>query len=732
MQPMPQGRNEYINVTNQIPPIAAQISLTALCLAVGLTGCATPPMPQVHRQAAVLIPSTSPDAEVQAASTSVDTDQAGDARVQSSQPQSSAIPLPANVSPQVATKRPRFYGEAAAFNFSDESIQAVARAVLGEMLKQRYTIAPGVQGTVTLISPNPIPPEEALRLLERALITNGLRLIYSNGSFQILPADQALASGLTAPSPRNGGSGHGYETKLIPLRWISATEMEKLLKPYARPAAIVAVDTNRNQIALAGSQEELGNYLKIIDTFDVDWMATMAVKIIPVPSGRATTLVADLDKIFGQQSGLPTAGLVRFIPLDGSGTVVAIAAQQHVLDDVMTWVDRMDASGGQGTRLYTYDLKFIAAKELAQRLTEVVEHASLAGTSNPTSDSSSPSALESGRAQNDKQITTDAEPRPTQGAGSTAPPSSLDDVGISAMEETNSVLVRASPSAWRSIRNAIARLDVMPLQVHIEAQIAQVQTSGALRYGVSSFFDRAVTDPVNQGGAGLPEVDMPAGWHSIRGSIQPAPQGVGWIFRGRSAAAVIDLLDQVSDVRVLQTPSIFVRNNTEALFNSGSRIPVVSVTLNPNNGGGAYNQVQYLETGTTLRVKPRISKDGSVFLDIEQEVSTPGAVSSADANGNVRIDTNKLKTQVTVRAGDTVMLAGLISDGNERTSSGAPGLARIPVLGGLFGRQSTGSSRDELIMLITASVASDSTEVRDLTDDYLRRFRSLQPIGTSP
>ena len=155
------------------------------------------------------------------------------------------------------------------------------------------------------------------------------------------------------------------------------------------------------------------------------------------------------------------------------------------------------------------------------------------------------------------------------------------------------------------------------------------------------------------------------------------------------------MLDQVSNVRVLQTPSIFVRNNTEALFNSGSRIPIVSVTLNPNNGGVAYNQVQYLETGTTLRVKPRITMDGMVFLDIEQEVSSPGAVSSADANGNVRIDTNKLKTQVTVRAGDTVMLAGLISNGSERSSSGAPGMARIPVVGGLFGRQSAGSSRDE-------------------------------------
>lgn len=617
--------------------------------------------------------------------------------------------------PAAATvRRPRFFGEPAAFNFSDESVQAVAKAVLGEMLRQRYTIAQGVQGTITLVSPDPIPPEDALRLLERALISNGLRLIYSNGSFQILQADQALASGLTAPATRQGGTGHGFETKIIPLRWISATEMEKLLRPYARPSAIVAVDTVRNQITLAGSQEELANYLRTIDTFDVDWMGQMAVASIPIASGRPSILATDLEKVFGEQSTFPVAGMVRFIPLDGAGILVAISPRPHVLDQVMAWVDRFEASGGEAPRIYAYDLKYLGAKELADRLEQVVAQTGPVGTT------TAGDATPINRAGAD--ATTESPDAPPH-----APQVRYDDVGISAVEDTNTVLVRATPSAWRSIRDAISRIDVMPLQVHIEAQVLEVKAGGTLRYGVSSFFDQAVTDPTSQGGLGLPE-ELAATWRSVRGSIRPADQGVGWVFRGRNAAAVVNLLDQVSDVRVLQTPSVLVRNNTEAHFNAGSRIPVVSVSVEPGSSNTSYNQVQYLETGLVMKVKPRATREGNIFLDLEQELSTPGAVESADTNGNVRIDTNKLVTQVTLKAGDTIMLAGLTRQSNERTSSGAPGLSRLPVLGGLFGRQAAGDTRDELVMLITVSVAADATEVRTLTDDYLRRFRSIKPM----
>jgi general secretion pathway protein D len=136
--------------------------------------------------------------------------------------------------------------------------------------------------------------------------------------------------------------------------------------------------------------------------------------------------------------------------------------------------------------------------------------------------------------------------------------------------------------------------------------------------------------------------------------------------------------------------------------------------------------VQYLETGIILKVRPRITRDGMVFLDIVQEISKPTGV--VDANGNVRIDTSKVTTSVAAPSGETIVLAGLISDGADKSSTGVPGLSRIPVLGGLFGYQGSTKTRDELVVLITPTVIRNPREARDLTDEYGRRFRALDPI----
>ena len=111
-------------------------------------------------------------------------------------------------------------------------------------------------------------------------------------------------------------------------------------------------------------------------------------------------------------------------------------------------------------------------------------------------------------------------------------------------------------------------------------------------------------------------------------------------------------------------------------------------------------------------------------------MSSPGVV--ADRNGNVRIDTRKVKTETAIQSGDTVMLAGLISDGVTRGSSGIPGLSRIPVIGGLFGRQNSRTDRNEVIVLLTPTVVRNPQEARELTDEYGRRFRAMEPLNRAP
>ena len=302
-----------------------------------------------------------------------------------------------------------------------------------------------------------------------------------------------------------------------------------------------------------------------------------------------------------------------------------------------------------------------------------------------------------------------------------------DKVAVSAIEENNTLLVRSTASAWRSILDVIEKLDVLPLQVHIEAQVAQVTLSGELEYGVSWFLENAATEN------GLPDVSTPglgtpSKWSTLGASIggRSGP-GLAWTLLKNDAAAVIRALDTVTDVKLLQTPSILVRNNQEATLNVGDRIPVVSTSVNPILGNSnSISQVQYLDTGTILKVRPRVTQDGVVFIEVVQEISSPSG--APDANGNRTISTSRLKTSAVSQSGDTVLLAGLITDNDTKGSRGLPGLTRLPVIGALFGTQTNNKRRTEIIILITPTVVRDQQGLRDYTDDYSRRFRAMDPL----
>ncbi|MCT8356876.1 type II secretion system secretin GspD [Xanthomonas citri pv. anacardii] len=665
----------------------------------------------------------------------------------------------------------------ATFNFEGESVQAVVKAILGDMLGQNYVIAPGVQGTVTLATPNPVSPAQALNLLEMVLGWNNARMVFSGGRYNIVPADQALA-GTVAPSTASPSAARGFEVRVVPLKFISASEMKKVLEPYARPNAIVGTDPARNVITLGGTRAELENYLRTVQIFDVDWLSGMSVGVFPIQSGKAEKVSADLEKVFGEQSKTPSAGMFRFMPLENANAVLVITPQPRYLDQIQQWLDRIDSAGG-GVRLFSYELKYIKAKDLADRLSEVFggrsnggdSNASLApgsetsvlggalgnrdsslggssgvtggsigdsgdGSSSGSSFGSSGSGSSSGGLGNGSlQLS----PR-SNGNGAVTLEVAGDKVGVSAVAETNTLLVRSTPQAWSSIRDVIEKLDVMPMQVHIEAQVAEVNLTGELQYGVNWYFENAVNAATAAGGAGLPSAAGRSIWGDISGTVTNG--GVGWTFLGKNAAAVISALDTVTNLRLLQTPSVFVRNNAEATLNVGSRIPINSTSINTGLGSdSSFSSVQYIDTGVILKVRPRVTKDGMVFLDIVQEISTPGARPQActaaatttvnSAACNVDINTRRVKTEAAVQSGDTMMLAGLIDDSTTDISAGVPFLSKLPVVGALFGQKNKDTNRREVIVLITPTIVRNPQEARNLTDEYGQKFKAMEPLKPS-
>lgn len=641
------------------------------------------------------------------------------------------------------------------FNFEGESLHAVVKAILGDFLQQNYVIAPGVQGNVTFSTAKPLRGDQALSILEMLLRWNNTTMVWQDGRYTILPVQQALPGNLT---PRSGPlqNMRGYEVRAVPLQFISAVEMEKLLKPYAKPEAVVSVDSMRNMLVLAGSRAELDNYLHTVAVFDIDWLEGMSVGVFNLTQTDAAKTVGELEKIFGEGSSTPMAGMFRFMPLEGINAILVITPQPKYLSRIGEWIERFDMGGGQaGQRLYTYSVKNVKAMDLASTLSEVfgapapVSRASSGGSVAPGLESvevrsigadgsvTPPQSRDARRTERTPMRTPNrdgasefmaasADGAPVVDSSGGIALGASEEIRVSAVEESNSILVLATSSQWESIRRVIDRLDTIPLQVHIEAKILQVTLNEELRYGVQWYFENAIGGIEGSGTALQEAANSTRSWSDFAGNI--AAGGLGWTFIGPNVAAIINALDSVSSVNVLSAPSVVVLNNKQASINVGTQIPVNSQFFNSNVGGtGTQTYVQFRDTGITLDVTPRVNPGGLVFMEIDQQDSTPGT--SADVvGGNVPVDQRKIKTEVAVQSGQTILLGGLIKQTDTKGSGGVPGLHRIPIIGALFGGKNQSSNRQELLVMLTPVVIRNSDDARRLTDEYSSQFRALEPL----
>lgn len=300
-----------------------------------------------------------------------------------------------------------------------------------------------------------------------------------------------------------------------------------------------------------------------------------------------------------------------------------------------------------------------------------------------------------------------------------ATPSTAGEAGrkirIIADEPNNALFILATPQDFRDIDAALNRLDVEPLQVMIEATIAEVSLNDKLKYGVSWFFE--------QGNNSITLADVASGIPTA------AFPGFSYLYAGANARVVINALDEVTHVNVISSPQLMVLDNRTATLQVGDEVPIItqSAVSVADPAAPIVNSVQFRDTGVILNVTPRVNSSGGVELDIEQEVSdvVPTTTSTIDSP---TIQQRKIKSSVSVHDGQTIALGGLIRDRQSRGKSGVPGLSDIPVLGSLFGTTTNTADRTELLVLITPHVVRGPEEADAITDELRKRMQSVLPL----
>jgi general secretion pathway protein D len=192
--------------------------------------------------------------------------------------------------------------------------------------------------------------------------------------------------------------------------------------------------------------------------------------------------------------------------------------------------------------------------------------------------------------------------------------------------------------------------------------------------------------------------------------------------------ATISALDSVTDVRSLGAPSLLVRNNATATITVGTQVPVQSSSISTGNSN-VVSSAQYVSTGITLTVTPRINPGGLVYMDVTQEVSRPGARDpDISTSGNPPINNKSVTSQVAVQSGQTIYLGGLISEQTSKGRTGVPYLNRIPGVGRLFGSTTSATVRSETIVMITPTVIESTTDLKQVSDDIRVEFMKVPPI----
>lgn len=622
-------------------------------------------------------------------------------------------------------------------DFVDTDIREIASQVLGTILHVNYTIDPTVRGTGTLRTVNPISRTRVLPALQALLVQNGATVVQSAGLYRVTTTTNAVSS----PS---GGA-------LIPLRYAAADDLAKLLQPYAGATGKVTGDPGRNTLLITGEPGTREALINLAQAFDINALAGQSYALFPVPSGSAKDFSIALAEAMRSNQGGALAGLVRVVPMERINSVLVVSPQSRYLDDarrVYALVEKVQRQTVRGWNVYylqnskSNDIAYVLQQAFTPGHVTAVPSARATGA--PARRSAGTNSFNSGGGGGGsgagigrgagsalggsggatQPASADATTPPGQnpanpllgglepgGGTSSAGGGEADTntVRIIPNAENNAILLYATAQERDTIEAMLRKIDILPLQVRIDAVIAEVTLNDNLNYGTQFFF---------KGGG-------------INGALNLSPAGTaanalastfpGFVLNGQNNATyAINALQTVTTVKVLSSPQLMVLDNESARLQVGNLVPYLTTSSQSTltTGSPVINSIDYRETGVIMEVTPRVNSGGLVTLDIAQEVSDVDTASTAaSAIQSPTFLERNVRSRVVVQDGQTVGLAGLIRDNSSRNNGGIPWLKDIPLLGLLAGSQNNTRSRTELLVLVTPHVIHDQRDARALTED---------------
>lgn len=643
-------------------------------------------------------------------------------------------------------------------NFSDAELSELAKVIFRDTLNTPYVFDTRVQGRVTVSTGGPVTRNELLAVFEAVLEMNRASLVSDGTLYRIVPEGERKARNVTIfdYAKERNEIGPGYGVAILALKYVSTETMMRMLEQLTASQETLRVSVYNNLLIIRGTASERETLLGLAQTFDVDWMVGQSSAIFTLANASPEEVIKELQQVF--QVDQQGKGLVRFQPIRRLNAIMVLTQKSEILTEVESWVMRLDRGGAEADGFYVYRVENGRAKDLADLLTASFGGGTGAGRAAeerevaPTESASTVSSFSNGGAAGGANggAATEAANGGTRSAGSgvssfaseglgsssgeqddagaaadasASPQQAGDDqsgVRITADERNNTLLIKASGRKYREILGVLRKIDRPPMQVLINATIAEVTLNDRLAYGVQFFLQK------NRG------LDGALGFSSGESiNIAPTVPGLNFIVGAvaTNPKIILDALAEETAVRVVSSPSVVVLHNQEATLQVGDEIPVStrSATSLTTDTPVIVNEIQFKNTGVILKVTPRINSNGLVTMEIEQEISAVARNVGGDSL-TPSISQRRITSTIAVQSGQMVVLGGLISELMDQGKNSIPLIGKIPYLGDVLGSKTeAGKSRTELVVFLRPSVIRDAADASNVAEAVRAGMQSLAP-----
>ena len=302
-------------------------------------------------------------------------------------------------------------------------------------------------------------------------------------------------------------------------------------------------------------------------------------------------------------------------------------------------------------------------------------------------------------------------------------------LSLTADTGNNSIVAYTDGETYAKVSAVLRQLDLPPLQVAINVTVAEVDLNDALKYGVQFYLNNMPGQVSLQATAqqGLAIASSVTSLSTSGGAFGFGLSGLSGLSGSGSSTqdVILTALDSVSKVHILSNPSIVVMENKPATFEVGNQVPVTTQSAQSSIGTNSptLNQVQYLDTGVILKIIPRVGQKGEVDMDLDQIISS--VVPQADGTQSLTptISKRRVASNISVRSGQSVMLAGLIQEQRQRTRGQLPFVGQD--IGSLLGATDNAFSRTELVIFINPVVIRNGRDAGAYAEGQRGKLRTI-------